>query len=46
LNKVSDGAEVSSGSFKAQDTGSIQNAIGFTLNKMAAKVDGAIKGAK
>ncbi len=46
LNKVSDGAEASSGSFKAQDTGSTQNAIGFTLNKMAAKVDGAIKGAK
>ncbi len=46
LNKVSNGAEVSSGSFKAHDTGSSQNAIAFTLNKMAAKVDGAIKAAK
>jgi len=46
LNKVSDGAEVLSGSFKAQDTGSPQNAVGFTLNKIAARVDGAIKGAK
>ncbi len=46
LNKVSDGAELSSGTFKAQDTGSPQNAVGFTLNKIAGKVDGAIKGAK
>jgi hypothetical protein len=46
LNKVSDGAEVSTGSLKAQDTGSSQNAVGFTMTKIAAKVDGAINGAK
>ncbi len=46
LNKLSDGSEVSSGTFKAQDTGSPQNAVGFALNKIAAKVDGAIKGTK
>ena len=46
LNKVSDGAEVSTGSCKAQDTGSSENAVGFTMNKIAAKVDAALKGAK
>lgn len=46
LKKVSDGTEVASGSFKAQDTGSAQTAVAFTLSKMAAKVDGAIKGGK
>jgi hypothetical protein len=46
LNKVSDGAEVSTGSLKAQDAGSSQNAVGSTMTKIAAKVDGAINGAK
>jgi hypothetical protein len=46
LNKVADGADVASGSFKAQDTGSPQNAVGFTLNKIAGKVVQAVKGAK
>jgi hypothetical protein len=46
LNKVSDGSEVGSGSFKAQDTGSAQNAVGFTLNKVAGKVAQATKGGK
>jgi hypothetical protein len=46
VKKVSDGSEVASGSLKAQDTGSPQNAVDYTMNKMAAKVDGAIKGAK
>lgn len=44
LTKVSDGTDVSSGSGKAQDTGSPQNAVGFTLNKIAGKVSGALKG--
>ncbi len=46
LNKVGDGAEVSKGSFKAQDTGSSQNAIGFTMNKIAGKVTQSVKGGK
>ena len=42
LNKVGDGSEMSSVSFKAQDKGSEQNAIGFTMNKVAGKVSGEI----
>ncbi len=38
LEKVNDGSEISSGSFKAQDRGSEQTAIGFTSNKIAGKV--------
>jgi hypothetical protein len=44
LVKVSDGSEVSSGSAKAQDTGSQQHAVDFTMNKIAGKVSGALKG--
>lgn len=44
LTKITDGADVASGSFKAQDTGSPQNAVGFTLSKVAGKVAGAVKG--
>ena len=43
LTKVSDGSEVASGNFKASDRGSEQNAIGFTLHKIADKVTEAIK---
>jgi hypothetical protein len=46
LNRVADGTEIGGGSFKAQDTGSPQNAVGFTLNKVAGKVTAAIKGGK
>jgi hypothetical protein len=44
LVKVSDGSEVSSGSAKAQDTGSQQHAVEFSMNKIAGKVGGAVKG--
>jgi hypothetical protein len=44
LVKVSDGSELSSGSAKAQDTGSQQHAVEFTMNKIAGKVGGALKG--
>ena len=43
LTKVSEGSEVSSGSFKASDKGSEQNAIGFTMKKIADKVTEAIR---
>jgi hypothetical protein len=43
LTKVSDGSEVASGSFKASDKGSEQNAVGFTMKKVADKVTEAIK---
>ncbi len=43
LTKVSDGSEMSSGSFKASDKGSEQNAIGFTMHKIADKVTEAIR---
>ena len=43
LAKVSDGSEVMSGSEKASDRGSEQNAIGFTMHKIADKVTEAIK---
>ncbi len=46
LGKISDGTEVTKGSMKAQDTGSPQNAVEFTMSKIAGKVDGALKGAK
>ena len=44
LEKISDGSEVSSGSAKAQDTGSQQNAVNISMNKIASKVGGALKG--
>ena len=34
---------MSSASFKAQDKSSEQNAIGFTVNKIAGKVTGEIR---
>ncbi len=43
LAKVSDGSEVISGSEKASDRGSEQNAIGFTMHKIADKVTQALK---
>ena len=43
LTKVSDGADVLSGSTKASDRGSEQNAIGFTMHKIADKCTEAIK---
>ena len=43
LNKVSDGAEASGGSFKASDQGSPQNAAAGTLRKVADKVADSIK---
>jgi hypothetical protein len=43
LTKVSDGADVSSGDLKASDRGSEQNAVGFTMHKVADKVTEAIK---
>jgi histidyl-tRNA synthetase len=43
LTKVSDGSEVISGSEKASDRGSEQNAIGFTMHKIAGKVTQALK---
>lgn len=46
LTKVSDGSEVLSGSTKASDRGSEQNAIGFTMHKIADKCTEAIKKAR
>ena len=43
LTKVSDGSEMASGNFKASDRGSEQNAIGFTMHKIADKVTQAIR---
>jgi len=43
LTKVSDGSEVLSGNAKASDRGSEQNAVGFTMHKIANKVTEAIK---
>lgn len=43
LTKVSDGSDVANGNFKASDRGSEQNALGFTLHKIADKVTEAIK---
>ena len=43
LNRVGQGSEMSSASFKAQDKGSEQNAIEFTMNKIAGKVSGEIR---
>lgn len=44
LMKASDGSEVASGSAKAQDTSSQQHAVEFSMNKIAGKVGGALKG--
>jgi hypothetical protein len=44
LNKVSDGAEQASGSLKASDRGSAQNAVVATTKKIAEKVAESIKG--
>jgi hypothetical protein len=43
LAKVSDGSDMSSGSFKASDRGSPQNAVGFTMKKVADKVTETIR---
>jgi hypothetical protein len=43
LVKVSDGSDVASGNYKASDRGSEQNALGFTMRKIADKVTEAIK---
>jgi hypothetical protein len=43
LTKVSDGSDMSSGSFKASDRGSPQNAVGFTMKKVADKVTETIR---
>jgi hypothetical protein len=43
LTKVSDSSEVTSGSVKASDYGSEQNAVGFAMHKIATKVTEAIK---
>jgi hypothetical protein len=43
LTRVSDGSEVASGTLKASDHASEQNAIGFTMHKIANKVTEAIK---
>ena len=43
LTKVSDGSDMSSGSFKAQDKGSEQNAVAFTMKKIADKVTETIR---
>ena len=43
LTRVSDGSEVISGNAKASDRGSEQNAIGYTMHKIANKVTEAIK---
>jgi len=46
LSKVDDGTEVSSGSFKASDRGSAQNAAIATTKKIAEKVAESVKTAK
>jgi hypothetical protein len=43
LNKVSDGAEQASGSFKASDRGSAQSAVIATTKKIAEKVAESVK---
>jgi hypothetical protein len=43
LAKVSDGSDMASGSFKASDRGSAQNAVGFTMKKVADKVTETIR---
>ncbi len=43
LIKVSDGSDLSSGNLKASDRGSEQNAVGFTMHKIANRVTEAIK---
>ncbi len=43
LTKVSDGSEVSSGSFKASDSISEQSALGVTMKKIADKVTDVIR---
>jgi hypothetical protein len=43
LNRVSDGSGLGEGTFKAQDTGSQQNAVGFTMKNMSGKIADAIK---
>jgi hypothetical protein len=43
LSKVSDGSEVSSGSFKASDSISEQSALGVTMKKIADKVTEVIR---
>ena len=43
LTKVSDGSDLANGTFKASDRGSEQNALGFTMHKIADKVTEAIK---
>ena len=43
LTKLSDGSDTSSGSLKASDRGSPQNAVGFTMKKVADKVTEAIR---
>jgi histidyl-tRNA synthetase len=43
LTRVSDGSDVASGNLKASDRGSEQNALGFTLHKIADKVTETIK---
>jgi hypothetical protein len=43
LTKVSDGSDVTSGSFKASDSSSEQNAIGFSMKKIADKVTETIR---
>jgi len=46
LQKVNDGSELSSGSTKAQDTGSQQHAVDYSMNKIASKVGGFLKSGK
>ena len=43
LTRVSDGSDMSSGAFKASDRGSEQNALGFTMKKIADKVTDTIR---
>lgn len=43
LTKVGDGSDVSSGTIKASDHGSEQDAVAITLHKVADKVTDAIK---
>ena len=43
LTKVSDGSDMSSGSLKASDKGSAQNALGFCMKKIADKVTETIR---
>ncbi len=43
VTKVSDGSEVTKGEAKASDRGSEENALGFTMHKVADKVTQAIK---